>query len=250
MNDKKEVVVMPESAVAQSPMAAMQLALEKNVDLEKIEKMIQLQKEWDAIQAEKAFTIAMTEFKCEAPVITRDKENAQYNSYYTSIGNLVNSCLPKMSECGLSHKWSVEQGEQITVTCIVTHKDGHSEPTSMSGPPDGSGSKNPIQQIKSTVTYLKAATFESAMGLASSDANLDDDGAGAGQPEEPKYVGEEEQGVLRDMLSSLECDEMTFLGWLGCESIDKIDKKSYARAKVNLEARIEEEKSNVSSDTN
>ena len=234
MNDKKEVVVMPESAVAQSPMAAMQLALEKNVDLEKIEKMIQLQKEWDAIQAEKAFTIAMTEFKCEAPVITRDKENAQYNSYYTSIGNLVNSCLPKMSECGLSHKWSIEQGEQITVTCIVTHKDGHSEPTSMSGPPDGSGSKNPIQQIKSTVTYLKAATFESAMGLASTDANIDDDGNGAG--DEIEYINPKEKQVIADMLADSGSTAEKFLKSMKCETIDKIPSEMYKAATTILVA--------------
>lgn len=239
MNDKKEVAVMPETAVALGPMAAAQILLEKNVDLDKIEKMIELQAKWDAIQAEKAFTVAMTEFKSDAPVITRDKENKQYGSYYTSIGNLVNSSLPKMSECGLSHKWDVKQEEKIEVTCIVTHKMGHKELTTMSGPPDVSGSKNPIQQIKSTVTYLKAATFESAMGLASTDANVDDDGNGAAP--EVKYISDKEKGVIRDMLLSLSCNEQTFLGWLGCESIDTIDEKSYKRAVVNLKARIEEE---------
>jgi len=220
-------------------MEAMRLALADNVDLEKVEKMIELQAKWDAIQAEKAFTIAMTEFKSEAPVITRDKKNKQYDSYYTSIGNLVNTCLPKMSECGLSHKWDVKQEEKIEVTCIVTHKMGHKEPTTMKGPPDTSGSKNPIQQIKSTVTYLKAATFESAMGLASTDSNIDDDGNGAG--DEPVYVGEKEKSAIRDMLLSLYCNEQTFLRWLGCESIDTIDEKLYKRAVVNLKARIEEE---------
>ena len=38
MNDKKEVVVMPESAVAQSPMSAMQLALEKTLTLRRLKR--------------------------------------------------------------------------------------------------------------------------------------------------------------------------------------------------------------------
>jgi len=48
----------------------------------------------------------------------------------------------------------------------------------MSGPPDDSGKKNPLQQIKSTVTYLKISTLEAACGLASTDASADDDGNG------------------------------------------------------------------------
>jgi hypothetical protein len=144
-----------------------------------------------------------------------------------------------MSECGLSHKWDIKQEEKIEVTCIVTHKMGHKDRTTMKGPPDASGSKNLLQQIKSTVTYLKAATFESAMVLASTDANVDDDGNGA--EDAPVYVGDKEKSAIRDMLLSLSCNEQTFLCWLGCESIDTIDEKSYKRAVVNLKARIEEE---------
>ena len=47
----------------------------------------------------------------------------------------------------------------------------------MSGPPDDSGKKNPLQQIKSTITYLEIATFEAVTGIAASDAG-DDDGNG------------------------------------------------------------------------
>jgi len=191
----------------------------------------------------------MAKFKETAISITKDKTNKQYDSKYTGIGNLVNTVLPRMGECELSHNWKMEQApELITVTCIVTHSAGHSESDTMTGPPDKSGAKNTIQQIKSTRTYLQAATFENVMGLASTDANVDDDGNGAAP--EVKYISDKEKGVIRDMLLSISCNEQTFLGWLGCESIDTIDEKSYKRAVVNLKARIEEEKKNVNGDTN
>lgn len=240
MNDKKEVAVMPETALG--PMASAKILLEKNVDLEKIEKMLELQAKWDAIQAEKAFTIAMTEFKSNAPVITRDKENSQYGSFYTTLGNLVNSSLPKMSECGLSHKWNVEQSEQIKVTCIVTHKDGHREPTSMSGPPDDSGKKNPIQQIKSTVTYLKAATFESAMGLASSDANIDDDGNGA--VGDIVCLDDKQKGIIVDMIADCGADEDAFLKYIGVETLDLVPATSYKKAIAALKVKKEQNNDN------
>ena len=62
----------------------------------------------------------------------------------------------------------------------VTHIKGHSEDTTLSGPPDDSGRKNNIQQIASTVSYLERYTLFALLGLASQD--MDDDGQGADKP--------------------------------------------------------------------
>jgi hypothetical protein len=220
-----------------SPMAAMMAAINANVDLEKIEKMIELQQKWDALEAKKAFVHAMAEFKKIPIQITKDRMNKQYNSMYTSIGNLINTVLPKMSECGLSHRWTVDQVEdQIKITCIVTHERGHSESTWMQAPPDKSGAKNLIQQIKSTRTYLQAATFESAMGLASTDANLDNDGNGS--DEEIVYIDDTQKNTIIDMIADCDiADSTDFLKWLGYESIAKIEKKSYSRAIAALKLK-------------
>jgi hypothetical protein len=59
----------------------------------------------------------------------------------------------------------------------------------MTSPPDKAGAKNPIQEIKSAITYAKVCTFESICGLASTDGNLDDDGNGSGRgPEMPEQA--------------------------------------------------------------
>ena len=243
--DKNEIVVKEDLPIVQiqemSPMQTMMALSDKGVNLDKIEKMIELQEKYESIQAKKAFTIAMTLFKSDAPIITRDKENKQYGSFYTTLGNLVNSSLPKMSECGLSHRWDVKQEDTIEVTCIVTHKMGHEEPTTMKAPPDTSGSKNPIQQIKSTVTYLKSATFESAMGLASTDANIDDDGNGASTV---KLIDEKQKGVIIDMIADCDGDTEEFLTWLGYDSIDEVQEKSYKRAVAAL--KLKKEKNDAS----
>jgi hypothetical protein len=81
----------------------------------------------------------------------------------------------------LNARWDVEQGTSIKVTCILSHAMGHSERVSLSGPPDESGAKNKLQQIKSTLTYLKGATFEAVTGVATIPGNLDDDGNAAGK---------------------------------------------------------------------
>ena len=162
------------------PMQLLQIAVAQGADIDKLEKLMALQERWEANEAKKAYVAAMNAFKEEAPVVRRDKQNKQYNSMYVSLPQLVSTISPFLSKHGLSFRWDHDQsnGAAITVTCIVTHEMGHSEKVTMTGPADTSGQKNAIQQIKSTVTYLKAVTLESITGLASTDANLDDDGNG------------------------------------------------------------------------
>jgi hypothetical protein len=171
---------MPPSEVTAGPLAMAMQAMKHGMSIADMRDMLALQKEWEANEARKAFVRAVAEFKKNPPVVYKDKDNAQFKSKYTSIGNMVNTVNAALSQHGLSANWRVEQEGHITVTCVLTHDMGCSETCTMSGPPDASGAKNPLQQIKSTITYLKLATYEAVVGVASSDANEDDDGSSAG----------------------------------------------------------------------
>src|SRR5258708_10458648 len=65
------------------------------------------------------------------------------------------------------------EGGTIRVPCTLTHAQGHSESVSMSAQPDTSGSKNSIQAIGSTTSYLQRYTLFAATGLAPKDADTD-----------------------------------------------------------------------------
>jgi hypothetical protein len=171
--------VTGEALAVGTPMELLRIAMSQNADLDKLKQLMDLQERWEKNEARKSFVAAMSAFKAEAIVIIRDKTNNQYNSKYVSLGNLVTTVTPFLSRHGLSVRWELDQSEGIQVTCIVTHCAGHSESVSMNLPPDKSGAKNPIQEIKSAITYGKGCTFESATGLAATDANIDDDGNGA-----------------------------------------------------------------------
>lgn len=167
--------------VPPSPMALLQMALSQNLDIERLKQFMDLAERWERNEAHKAYTEAMTAFKGEPITLTKDKYNKQYDSWYTSLGNLVKTITPYLSKHGLSHSWDVDQASGIRVTCILRHVMNHSESVSMTVPPDGSGAKNPIQQIKSAITYAKECTLESICGLSATDASLEDDGNGAGK---------------------------------------------------------------------
>lgn len=166
------------------------------MDVQKVKELFAMHKELRAMEAEQAFVAAVAAFKANPPAVYKDKDNKQYGSKYTSIGNLVNTVNAALSPHGLATRWNIDQGDKITVTCFLTHALGHSEKCTMSGPADTSGQKNPLQQIKSTVTYLKIATFEAVTGVASAEGNSDDDGNDDG-----KRVPE---GVVADHLAAID----------------------------------------------
>jgi len=231
-----EVIQVNDIAVVEpSPMEIIQSIIKAGGDLAMYKDMMALQKEHDAYQAKKAYVKAMAAFKADPPHISKDKTNTQYKSKYTTLGNLINSSLPKMSKCGLSHNWELDQSDpkMIKVTCVVTHALGHSESTPMSSPPDGSGSKNPIQQIKSTITYLKATTFESIMGLASSDANFDDDGNSAGI----QYLSVDQVTEINDRLEETKGNVPLFLKNFNAATVETIPAPQYTRALNMLKAK-------------
>ena len=134
-----------------------------------------------------AFNHDLAAFKSENIRITKDKYNAQYKSRYASLGNLVDTVTPYLSKHNLSFRWDLENTtSEVKVICILMHSEGHSVSVPMNAPPDGSGSKNLIQQSKSTITYLRACTLECILGVAATDASLDDDGNGSGNPRTKK----------------------------------------------------------------
>lgn len=214
----------------------MQMALEKNYPLDQIEKMMELQDRFDAKEAKKAFIRAMADFKSRQITIFKTGFNNKYGSKYATLGDYLAGALPEMSKCGLSHRWEIDQtnGTMIKGTCIVTHQDGHSESTFMTAPPDKSGSKNPIQEIKSTITYLKSVTFDSLMGLAATDANVDDDGNGShGQP--VTYIDDKQKSQIFDMIAAIaEIDpsrtETNFINYMKVVSVDMIPANKFGQA--------------------
>ena len=182
-----EAIPMQRPVVAQesgppSPAAMLMWAMENDKGLDLIDKLMDAQDRHDDKIAKQAFHKAMAAFKSDPPVVIKDKKNDQYGgSGYVSRGNLVNTVNASLGVYGLSATFDIDQSvpQMVTVTCILTHELGHSTSVTMSAPPDKSGSKNPIQEIKSTKSYLEVATYESVTGVVASDAG-DDDGNAAG----------------------------------------------------------------------
>jgi hypothetical protein len=167
-------------AVARSEqlMKMMELTLTKENGITQLEKLMELQQKWDAEQARKSFFESLSLFQSDLPAIAKTKEAsfgrgaAAYK--YASLDDITEAIRPFLAKHGLSYRFEQRQeGNAIWVTCILTHCDGHSEKCSMSSLADGSGSKNAIQSIASSVTYLRRYTLTGATGVACVDEDID-----------------------------------------------------------------------------
>ena len=170
-----------------SPMQMIQAAVEQNVDIDKLQRLMDFKERWEATEARKAYVVAMTAFKKTPPEIVKDTkvEFGQTEYYHATLEQVCAVIAPALADHGFSYVWktSQEQGGQITVECIITHEGGHSTSVSLSGMPDTSGGKNAIQAVASTVTYLERYTLMAATGSAAKDQ--DNDGAGGAPTGKP-----------------------------------------------------------------
>ena len=171
--------------LAITPMQMLQIAVQQNADLAKLEQLMALQERWEKNEARRAYVVAINAFKADAPALTKNKHvkfgTTEYD--HATLDKVCEIVGKALSGHGLSHRWEVEQKEpMITVTCVITHEKGHAERVQMQATADASGSKNSIQAIGSTVTYLQRYTLLAATGLAAK--GQDDDGIGAGVMDE------------------------------------------------------------------
>jgi len=219
-----------------NPAILIELAISKGADLEKLDKLLTLQERYNAMEAKKAYNQAMSEFKANPPKIEKDKRvsfntSAGKTSYnHASLANVTEKINGELSKYGLSASWSVQQNGMISVTCRITHVKGHSEETTLTAPADSSGSKNSIQSIGSTLTYLERYTLLALTGLATYDE--DDDGQGA-----TEYIDETQKGAILDLIALKKVDKKKFCAAFKIEEIEGLPKSKYQQAITALNAK-------------
>jgi len=229
---KKPQQLATVAPATQSPLAQLASMKEMGLTIQDMKDMLELQKDYEAMEAEKLFNVALADFKAEDILITKDKFVGYENNdgtttgySHASLGNIVEIAVPFMSMHGLSHRWKTEQAEGgvVKVTFVLTHIAGHSEETSLQASPDGSGKKNAIQQVSSTITYLERYTMLAGTGLAVQDQN-DDDGQ-TFDSEPVVLISEEQSNVIYSKIDDNELSMPIFMAWLGkaFTNLDKID---------------------------
>ena len=172
-----------------TPMELLSNALTSNASVDIIERLMNLQTRWEEKEARKAFSAAIASSKALIKPIQKNHKvdftsaKGRTNYDYEDLGDIASMVDPILAQFGLSYRYRARQaGGKLAVTCIVEHRDGYFEETTLEAGSDHSGNKNEFQAVGSAATYLQRYTLKLALGLA---ASKDDDATSSGVRSEP-----------------------------------------------------------------
>jgi hypothetical protein len=129
-------------------------ALNPDVDIDKMERLLQMQERVMDRQAMMAYSAAMAAMQTELPSI--EERGQTNNGFYATLEDIVDTVRPIMQKHGFAVSFRIQTQERgIQITGVLMHKDGHREETSMLLPADISGNKNAVQAFGSSTSYGK-----------------------------------------------------------------------------------------------
>lgn len=191
-------------------------ARDPSVNMDKLERLLEMKERMLAREARTAYAGALAAARAEIPVIIKNRQvgydskkpGASRTDYrHEDLGAIARAIDPVLSRHGLSYRWRTTSNlnEPITVTCIVSHRDGHSEENTLSAGRDDSGNKNAIQSVGSAITYLQRYTLKAALGLA---VSQDDDARASGGA---ATITDEQAEELSSLITETKSDIHRFL---------------------------------------
>lgn len=211
-------------------------ATDPAVDVDKMERLMKMHEAVMARNARAAYNAALAEMQPRLPVITERGEikiRDAVQSRYARWEDIVRTITPILGAHGFGLSFRVgRDGDRQTVTGILSHRDGHSEETTLALPLDMSGSKNNVQGVGSTTSYGKRYVTQALLNLVSS--GEDDDGQSAGGD---LLISAAQKDELVSLMQEVGADTGRYLKHMGVASLDEIRAADFARAKTALQAK-------------
>lgn len=229
------------TAKAVTPYDMVTRAVMNGASVEVVEKLLALHERWEATRARKAFDAAISEAKAEIPPIIKNRSvgydskrtGDKTNYRHEDLAQIARTVDPILAKHGLSYRFRTQQdGGVVRVTCIVSHRDGHSEENALQAGHDTSGSKNSIQAVGSTITYLQRYTIKAALGLSASN---DDDAGTHGQTiEEAATISPEQISELRRVIDETGADIVKFCRHYKIDALPDLPAQDFRAATAAL----------------
>lgn len=212
-------------------------ALDPNIDINKLERLLEMQERIIARDAKAAYAAAFAAMQPELPTIRergkiKDKAGNVQSRYalWEDVNEAIRPILANHG-FGLSFRTKTDDGK-ILVTGVLSHRAGHFEETQIALMADTSGSKNAVQSIGSSVSYGKRYTAGALLNLTS-EYSEDDDGKAAGMA---PVITDEQAANIRDLLSANDMDEAKFCAYGKIAVIEEMQASQYDVAIERIKA--------------
>jgi hypothetical protein len=212
-------------------------AADPNVDIDKLERLLQVQERVLERNARASYYSALAEMQPDLPVIEEHggikDRNGKVQSTYALWEDVNEAIRPILAEHGFSLSFKVRRTEgEIVTTGILAHRDGHREETELSLPTDASGSKNAVQAVGSSTSYGKRYTAYALLNITTK--GEDDDGQTGGAPEPLDNV---RRKLLYDLADAVEADKEKFCKHLKVQSLAELPATRFDYAMARLKEK-------------
>lgn len=198
-------------------------------DIEKLEKMLDMQERVINRNAMEAFNTGMAAMQSEMPSIERKTSGHNYN--YASFEHINERVKPTMQKHGFAISFRVKnEPSVIHVTGVLMHKNGHREETEITLPADTSGSKNAVQAVGSAVSYGKRYVLCALLNISTH--GEDDDAM-----QLTDTVSTDQVTALNDLIKETGVSNVAFCDHFKITSVEGLPAKSYNMAAGMLERK-------------
>lgn len=219
--------------------ALVRLALEKNVGVETIERLVALQERMAERDARGEFFRALGRFQSECPPCPKTKtakivtkKGGSYSYPYAPLDALVAHVRPYLHKHGFSTTWDCEANDtHVRATCYLKHVEGHAESASFSAPTETDAAMSGAQKNGAALTFAQRRSFEQVTGIVTTE---DTDAAA---PAMLEAITEEQLADLEALADEVGADRKKFCAWLKVPSMADIPVAQYETARNALEAK-------------
>lgn len=195
-----------------------------------MERLLAMHERMTSRQAQAEFADAMAAMQAELPAIG-ERGNAA-GRYTFALWEDINQVIkPILQRHGFALTFRTDTKDGVTVTGVLSHRNGHREETSITLPADPSGNKNAVQAVASSVSYGKRYTAGALLNLTSH--GEDDDAYTAGV----EYITDDQEATLRETAEAVGADVQKFLAYMKVERFSDIRAKDFNKAKAALDAK-------------
>lgn len=241
------VVVQPEVQLTAGETEAASLlqiiadaAANPNVNIDKMERLMEMRKQVMARAAEVSYHAAMTRAQRAMPSLKKDKFNDQTKSWYSSLASVVASAVPIYTQEGFSVSFGTEQSPlegHIRVVADVMHDNGHMKRYYYDNPIDLTGIAGKVNKTQthgrsSGVAYGRRYLLNLIFNLNACDDDNDGNGVGTAT------ITEEQEATLRDMIESSGANAAQFLKYLKVDSLSDLPAVAYEDAMKALRQKM------------
>lgn len=213
-------------AVAGDTDNLIQLAIEKDLDIGKLERLIALRDKERAEAAERAFLNAMAQFQAECPTIPKtgkgktvtDKGTFEYG--FPELDVIAQTIRPLATALGFSWGWSSRQETaELVVTLTIYHKAGHSRSNEARIPIATRAGMSDQQKVSNARSFGARLSLIDGFGITS--GIPDRDGA------DPTTISAEQAEGIRADLEEVAAKLPKFLALMNVEKIADIRLSHY-----------------------